>query len=582
MESRNNLLKQHLPEIWNIIFYNLNDNDLRSAFAACKYFNELIYKSKLLDRPKWHWVNYEKILSSQTITTQCDLYHYYPLRNGDMAFGLKKNYVDYYNYYCKSDQNRLSTYQNWENHQAILVFCSGMEGPIRLIGHMGYISDIVQHNVNTLASLGSDNTIRIWDKLSGAEKRIIPTEDKTIQPFYLLPLNNEELACISKNGKADVWNIETGECVRELFNFPEQNIFQCTQRENHLIVQHNQNTKSSFKLEYDSNFTVWDIKNEKVVMTIRLADIKPKLIDLLETLHNEKNTLNFKYAVKSAVKYIDYKHGIAIITQGGVYYAYDTINTKALFCSGISSSVFNFQHKFLNNENLVLLYHTPDNWHVVLFQYCAQAKEFKIRHSEVDKRNELISKDTLIFIAKDGSTLPKGIEYILNNWLILSNGNIITHHWRQWCLSSQDYLPEFQLETPSIKFNKIKAKYICTLRCLPNGDILACRNNGVIAIWNGETGKLLLNEQLPDVINNRLECTDISQNGDLYLKWRDNEPHFPDSFNLACPCQNTLLRFNLFQNKKHMVIKKNTHDVSNSMNVSSNIHEGKKGFSIHR
>lgn len=556
MDTRNIVFT--LPkEVLNLIFTYFNNNDLHSAMATCRYFIELFHDSNLLSRPRWHWVNHAEISATQEIANPCGLYDHYPLRNGDMAFALTRNYVyEYHEYYLPqyTNNNQDCPLPNWKNHQAILVLCTGMEQPVKLIGHEGGVRHVMQHNANLLASIGLDNTIRIWEKLTGIQKCVINIAEGHANPFYLLSLSNEEIMCLHENGTAHAWHALTGEYIREIFNIPEHHFLQCIRQENVLFLHHHHIDIENPGLNSNNHFTVWDIEEEKIIKTINLAIIKHDLCNYVNTTYANNPKLFPQHLInehtsKPTMYCRDYHSGIAIIDYNPhTCCIYDTNNEKVIFCCSSSS----FQYKFLSDGNLVLIHRTTDGWHV-LSDYCSEIGDFKIKYSEIDDNDDYFSNTD-------------------KAWVILHNGNVVTYDWTkecssQWCLSTQTFLPEFQLARPSIPLHMQTncSSYYFPLQCLPNDNILACADDGMIAIWEGETGRILLNTQIANLdykLRQYIQFPDVDStlfpNGDIYLEWSETTRHFADGVR-DCS-QGMILRFNLFQKRTETKTNNNIAD----------------------
>lgn len=577
-------------DVWREISAEINDQDIRfGLMLSSKQFMDLFTRLKIT-RDKWRGVDYKEIAYSQTIHLPASINTYrpvcmgFPLHNGDIAFGLTADY-DYYSKGFPYDNSigrpsRLA--KDWQDgRQAILVFNSGSNTPIQLIGHQYGIRQVLQHNASTLISIGIDNTLRIWDKLTGVSKHVIRnfTEESGYftllnlrnefnkklnrspkgyieDPIFLLSLNNYEIACFNTKGTAFVWNVETGQSVRELIRFNSQRLNNdgFTQKNGHLIILHEDSkNKDHFSWQL-KKYTIFDIKKEKIIKTIKIDKIKSHLLKYLETLYvtypylsekDKKEILNIE--TSESMHCIDYSHKIAVLVRYivSIYdhhkttYFYDVENEKIIF-GFVGCDV---QYKFLENGTLVILYHTTEGWHV-LSDYCHEICDFKIKHSQLEDRNQQYE------------------NFRDRVWLILNNGNIVTYSWKigfssLWYRLTQNFSHEFELKDPPISFSMLKnCSDNLALHCLPDGKILAYSNDGIFAIWDEKRGGLLLNKKLTgnNISNDSFRCFNIYQNGDLYFTWRvnpspENESLTPDTYD------SKLLRFNFFQNPS---IKKNS------------------------
>src|SRR5579862_663860 len=137
-------------DIWNLIVSELNESNLRVMSLISHYFYALIHDSKLLKRPKWHGVNYHELSPFlEEVNHQAGMLQFYPLRNGDLAFGLKKSYCDWWN-----DENRARPQSeiqfsapSWQDHRDILVLSNQV---VKLSGHQNAVKQVIQHNATTL------------------------------------------------------------------------------------------------------------------------------------------------------------------------------------------------------------------------------------------------------------------------------------------------------------------------------------------------------------------------------------------------------------------------------------------------
>lgn len=525
---------EYLSDIWPKIFGLLNEANIRKLMLVDTYFNKLIDESKLLERPKWYWTDYTSITDSFEITNPAYMYDTHSFPNGDLAFSLNQHYIDAYEMqrFVTAGARYLS-YPNWKDHLNILVFCSGKNQPTLLKGHEGAIIHVIQHDVNTLVSLGCDGTIKIWDKFDGTLKNTI--EPQTTEPSknreYLIALNYNELACINKNCSADVWNIRTGEYVRQLFHIEGQIIYNylCRRQNNLLLIQHYL-PSNDVCLNNNYSFTVWDIKLEKIIEQVNLTELKPKLLECgVETIKKHPLMSEQYYTENDHaqfMKVIDYQNGIAIIdhVSTNCFYLVDTKNENTFFCFPSPKT----QYRFLEDGTIVILTHLPNEL-LVYSDYCFELKDFKVKYRTDDICTISIEKNTDAFVYK--------INYFYDRtWTILPNGNIVTYYFntgdaKQWCIKTQEWIKEFTLETPSPTLNMENNRNRKRFTCLPDGSILACDTHGIIAIWDSKTGRLLLNINITtpnknnmDLITDNAEYSEILPNGNFLAKWRDTVP----------------------------------------------------------
>jgi hypothetical protein len=69
-----------------------------------------------------------------------------------------------------------------------------------------------------------------------------------------------------------VWNLDTGKCTRELLNFDSQRLKwdALVQKNGHLIILHEDNQNKEYFLWQFKKYTIFDIKNEKIIKTIEV------------------------------------------------------------------------------------------------------------------------------------------------------------------------------------------------------------------------------------------------------------------------------------------------------------------------
>jgi WD40 repeat protein len=98
-----------------------------------------------------------------------------------------------------------------------LVACGGYE--VRLfdvatgkeLGAVGHRSEVLSAAISpdqkTVATAGRDMSIRLWDRATGAERRVLSGDEGS---YLVVFLSNETLASPGKNGTLRIWNIDPG------------------------------------------------------------------------------------------------------------------------------------------------------------------------------------------------------------------------------------------------------------------------------------------------------------------------------------------------------------------------------------
>lgn len=521
--------KENTPlpkEVWKIIMSYLDENDLHYLHKV----NHTLYYALASKRfNHFQKINYKEIFFSSSIETFGNIYHPFSLPNGVIAFGLTSSYIQNIKFYRHDKPDLI--FPEWENCQDILIFSSMSDKHIQLKGHSGTIIHIIQLNEKQLASLGEDHTIRVWEKFTGKEVACISLGESMTKAIYLLALNDEELVCFDRNS-ALVWNTKTKTFVRNLLYFRDQYIISCRRHDNQLFFI-TSNNKNKICINDDDNiFVIFDVKEQKIIKNIKLSAIKDDLIRHAFAF-NSAAKLNIHPATYATGMYLkDYRNYIAVVKQLQFTYFIDTWKNAIIFYS----PSYDTKHRFLADGRLVILSHTPHSW-VVLANYCYTINDFEIKFSQPfnsEGRYQFI-KDT--------------------QWTILPNGNVVTynssqHISSQWNLKTQEFLPNFTLEKPEIPLtNPDFPAYDFYLSSLPNGDIFAHTKNGVIAIWNGTTGNLLLNMSIAmkeNPLTDNLQ-PEILNNGDLHLNWIENNSSGQNYHKPSDKRTNMILRFGLFE-----------------------------------
>jgi WD40 repeat protein len=515
MEPRNIPDAIELTDVWPLILANLNEINIQSMMIANKYFKNLVEKSKLLQRPQWFWADYSQIAATTELVNPFQyIYDSYPLKNGNMAFGLNFNP-------SKLGGKSATTYR--KKCQNILIFLAGKEKPVELKGHKGAIHFIGELDGGIIVSVGCDSTLRLWSKKSAQQKNLFHLKN-IHHKIKIVLLDQTRLACIHHTGEADVWNVLTGEYLEKIFlvkQDPElpieaQHIRIRNWQAGLLLIEHNSFSNARpFCMNSNNTLTVWDIKQKKVIDKVDLYALVKNLNKHLVNAYQSENFVPPGFD-DYLFQFIDYKDGMVIIKGSLSFYFIDTKNENTIFPFPSIAT----QYRFMENGNIIILTHIP-NEILIFADYCFETKNFNIKFRAPDFTNN--SKN--IFYHSD--------YFSDRAWAILPNGNIVTYYWesgvsRLWDLATKFMSEIFQLEAPHIPFVE---KNICKsreLKGLPNGNILACDYNGAIAIWNGENGQLLLNENVttvnemnPNLVAQHFTCREILPNGNLFVQWKD-------------------------------------------------------------